>query len=57
MTSRDLILRVKSNQTVLKEIFEKKKAKQDAYYESNNIFIFYFISFKQCLALKENNAH
>ena len=34
MTSRDLILRVKSNEVVLRQVFEKKKAKQNAYYES-----------------------
>jgi hypothetical protein len=34
MTSRDLILRVKSNEVVLKQVFEKKKKKQQAYYNS-----------------------
>lgn len=37
MTSRDLILRVKSNETVLRDVFAKKKAKQNAFYECNRL--------------------
>ena len=38
MTSRDLIERVKSNEVVLRKVFEKKKAKQQAFYESKCYF-------------------